>query len=49
MAGEYVSLDGMDWAGVQTRTDDELEASLYKPPLPRFSHQLPPDFATIHQ
>lgn len=32
----------------QTRTDVELEARLYRPALPRSSHQLVPDFATVH-
>ena len=52
VAGKYVSLArvaGLDCANVQTLTDEELEARLYKPALPRSSHQLAPDFATVHQ
>jgi len=40
---------GVDWTAAQTLTDDELEARLYKPPVPRSSRQLEPDFAAIHQ
>lgn len=50
--GKYVSLArvaGVDWAAAQTLTDDELEARLYRPPLPRSSYQLTPDFAAVHQ
>jgi len=52
VAGKYVSLAraaGVDWAMVQTLTDDELDARLYRPALPRSSHQLAPDFALVHQ
>ena len=52
VAGKYVSLAraaGVDWAMVQTLTDDELDARLYLPALPRSSHQLAPDFALVHQ
>jgi transposase len=52
VAGKYVSLAraaGVDWATTQTLTDDELEARLYLPALPRSSHQLAPDFALVHQ
>ncbi|MCA3304136.1 MAG: IS21 family transposase [Roseomonas sp.] len=52
VVGKYVSLArvaGVDWAVAQTLTDDELEARLYRPPLPRSSYQLTPDFAAVHQ
>jgi hypothetical protein len=39
----------VDWAIAQTLTDEELEARLYRPTLPRSSHQLAPDFALVHQ
>ena len=51
-AGKYVSLArvaGVDWAIAQTLTDEELESRLYRPALPRSSHQLAPDFALVHQ
>ncbi len=50
--GKYVSLArvaGVDWVVAQTLIDDELEARLYRPPLPRSSYQLTPDFAAVHQ
>ena len=51
-AAKYVSMAraaGVDWALAQTLSDEELEARLYRPPLPRSSHQLAPDFALVHQ
>jgi transposase len=51
-AGKYVSLAraaGVDWDVAQTLTDDELEARLFRPAVPRSSHQLAPDFALVHQ
>ena len=51
-AAKYVSkarAGGVDWALAQTLSDEELEARLYRPPLPRSSHQLAPDFALVHQ
>jgi transposase len=51
-AAKYGSLAraaGVDWAIAQTLTDEELEARLYRPALPRSSHQLAPDFASVHQ
>jgi transposase len=51
-AGKYVSLAraaGVDWAVTQTLSDTELEARLFRPALPRSSHQLAPDFAVVHQ
>jgi transposase len=52
VAGKYVSLAraaNVDWDLAQTLTDEELEARLYRPALPRSSHQLAPDFALVHQ
>jgi transposase len=40
---------GVDWALAQTLTDEELEARLYRPAVPRASRQLEPDYAWIHQ
>jgi transposase len=50
--GKYVMLArvaGVDWELAQTLTDDELEARLFRPAVPRSSHQLCPDFALVHQ
>lgn len=51
-AGKFVLLAraaGVDWALAQTLSDDELEARLYRPAVPRSSRQLEPDYAWIHQ
>lgn len=51
-AGKYVSMAraaGVDWDIAQTLSDEELEARLYRPAVPRCSHQLAPDFAVVHQ
>ena len=40
---------GVDWTVAQTLGDEELEARLYRPPVPRASRQLEPDYAWIHQ
>lgn len=43
-AGKYVSLAraaGVDWALAQKLSDEELEARLYRPALPRSSHRPP--------
>ncbi len=51
-AGKYVSLARaaeVNWELAQTLTDVELEARLFRPPVPRSSHQLAPDFALVHQ
>ena len=40
---------GVDWALAQTLSDEELEARLYRPAVPRCSRQLEPDYAWIHQ
>jgi transposase len=52
VVGKYVSLAraaGIDWPGAQGLDDTALEARLYRPALPRASHQLAPDFALVHQ
>ena len=52
VAGKYVSVArvaGVDWAVAQTLTDEELQARLYRPGLPRSSQQLAADNAWIHQ
>ena len=52
VAAKYASLAriaGVDWALVERLTDEELQARLYRPTLPRSSHQLAPDFALVHQ
>ena len=52
VAGKYVSLArvaGVDWDLVQTLSDEDLEARLYRPALPRSSHQRAPDFGMVHQ
>ena len=51
-AGKYVSMAraaGIDWDAALGLTDDELESRLYRPAVPRASHQLAPDFAVVHQ
>lgn len=40
---------GVDWALAQTLSDQELQARLYKPPVPRASRHLEPDHAHIHR
>ena len=50
--GKVVSMAraaGVDWARAQTLTDEELEARLYRPPVPRAGGRLDPDFAVVHQ
>jgi transposase len=50
--GKYVCLArvaGVDWAVAQTLSDEDLQARLYRPAVPRSSHQLTPDFAVVHQ
>lgn len=50
--GKYVSLArvaGVDWDVAQTLSDEDLEARLYRPALPRSSHQRAPDFGVVHQ
>ena len=40
---------GVDWALAQTLSDEELEARLYRPAVPRAARHLEPDYALIHQ
>jgi len=40
---------GVDWAQAQTLSDEQIEARLYRPPVPRSSRQLEPDWAYIHK
>ena len=50
VVGKYVLLArvaGVDWDVAQTLDDETLEARLYRPAVPRSSHQLAPDFAGI--
>jgi transposase len=52
VVGKYMSLArvaGVDWTVAQTLSDEELQARLYRPALPRNSKQLVPDFASVHQ
>ena len=52
VVGKYVSLAraaGVTWEIAQTLGDEALEARLYRPAVPRASHQLAPDFAAVHQ
>ncbi len=51
LVGKYVVLArvaGVDWDTAQTLSDEDLEARLYRPAVPRASYQLTPDFALIH-
>jgi len=50
--GKYILLArvaGVDCAVAETLNDEELEGRLYRPAVPRSSHQLAPDFALVHQ
>ena len=50
--GKIVSLARaaeVDWALAQTLSDEQLEARLYRPAVPRASSRLEPDFAVVHQ
>ena len=52
VVGKYVLLArvaGVDWDTAQTLSDEDLEARLYRPAVPRASYQLTPDFGLIHQ
>jgi transposase len=40
---------GVDWAVAQTLSDEELEARLYRPAVPRAARHLEPDYAYVHQ
>jgi transposase len=39
----------VDWATVQTLSDDQLETQLYRPAVPRSAVHLEPDYAYLHQ
>jgi hypothetical protein len=52
VVGKYITLArvaGVDCELAQTLSDEDLEARLYRPALPRGSHQLAPDFSVVHQ
>ena len=52
VVGKYVSLAkvaGVDCTVADGLDDAELESRLYRPAVPRASHQLAPDFGQIHQ
>jgi transposase len=52
VVGKYVSLAraaDVDWDRVQSLSDEDLEARLFRPAVPRSSHQLAPDFSLVHQ
>ena len=52
VVGKYVLLArvaAVDWAVAEGLSDEALQAWLYRPPVPRSSHQLAPDFGLIHQ
>ena len=52
VVGKYVSLAkvaGVDCSVADGLSDEALEARLYRPALPRSSHQLAPDFGAVHQ
>ena len=40
---------GVDWTVAQMLSDEELEARLYRPAVPRAARHLEPDYALIHQ
>jgi len=50
--GKYARLArgaGVDWALAQGLSDEELEARLFQPAVPRAARHLEPDYALIHQ
>jgi len=50
--GKYARLAraaGVDWTIAHSLSDEELEARLYQPAVPRASRHLEPDYAYIHQ
>ncbi len=52
VVGKYLSLArlaAVTWEVAQTLSDEELQALLYRPAVPRSSYQLTPDFAVVHQ
>jgi transposase len=40
---------GVDWRVAQSLSDEQLEAQLYRAPVPRAARHLEPDYALIHQ
>ncbi|MFZ5541049.1 MAG: IS21 family transposase [Pseudomonadota bacterium] len=40
---------GLDWSAIERLSDEQLEARLYRSPVPRCARQLEPDYAHIHQ
>ena len=40
---------GVDWDGAQVLSDEQLEARLFQPAVPRQARHLEPDYAYIHQ
>jgi len=40
---------GVDWPTAQNLDDDELQARLFRPAVPRAARHLEPDYALIHQ
>jgi len=40
---------GVDWAIAESLSDEDLERRLYRPPVPRASRQLEPDYAHVHR
>ena len=40
---------GVDWDGAQVLSDEQLEARLFQPAVPREARHLDPDYAYIHQ
>jgi len=52
VVGKYILLArvaGVDCALAHALTDEDLQARLYRPAVPRCSYQLAPDFGYIHQ
>lgn len=51
-AGKFMLLArtaGIDWPQAQQLSDEDLEATLFRAPVPRSSRHLEPDFSEIHQ
>lgn len=50
--GKFVLLfraAGLEWEAAKALSDETLESRLYRPPVPRSSRQLEPDYGWIHQ
>ena len=45
----YARAAGVDWALAQTLSDEELQARLYRPPVPRQARHLEPDYTYLHR